>query len=263
MHTFGAKLAFDPHIHMLVTEGGLKNGFGWSSCSYFPHQALKSRFRTLLIKKLRNAAKEKILSVPLELKNIWRNKFNFFGNFFSLTQKLYSVIWYVHIGEKLDNAYYTVRYIGRYAKRPSISETRILYYNFEKQIVKFQYHDKHTNTKKIAISSVEEFISRLIRHIPEKNFRMIRYCGLYANCVKNEYISLLSYQIIELFGIANLQFDNNIASQPKNWRERIIKSTGKDPLSCAKCGSPMEPVKIVCRIRDGTFKTFFINSSFC
>src|SRR4030042_2444790 len=72
MHTFGAKLAFDPHIHILITEGGLKMGFGWTSCSHFPHQVLKSRFRTLLIKKLRNAAKQNILSVPSELKAIWR-----------------------------------------------------------------------------------------------------------------------------------------------------------------------------------------------
>lgn len=259
MHTFGAKLAFDPHIHILITEGGLKNGFGWTSCSYFPHQVLKSRFRTLLIKKLRNAAKQDILSVPSELKAIWRKKFNFFGNFFALTQKLYSVIWFVNIGQKLQNAYFTVRYIGRYAKRPSVSEACITYYSFEEQIIKLQYRDKYTGENKIAVFSIEGFISRLIRHIPEKNFKMIRYCGLYANRVKNELIALLFYQIIELFGTADLLFER----QPKNWRERIAEFTGKDPLICPNCKTTMELVKIVCRIRDGTFKTYLVNSSFC
>ena len=244
---------------MLITEGGMNTVNGnWQSCNYFPHEMLKSRFRALLVKKLRYLAKENKLSISDDLKKIWREKYNFWGNFFALTQKLYDYIWYVHIGKKLENAYFTVRYIGRYAKRPSMAETRILYYSFEGQTVVFQYHDKHINTEKTSQLSVEEFISRLIRHIPKKNFRMIRYYGLYANCMKTVYTALLANNIIALFGIANLQFNPNDNGQSKNWRERIIKSTGNDPLVCPDCNEPMILAEIAYRARDGTLKTIIL-----
>lgn len=66
-------------------------------------------------------------------------------------------------------------YIGRYAKRPCLSETNIVYYSYEKQLVSFVYKDKITRTEKTETVSVDEFLKRLIRHIPEKNFRMIRH----------------------------------------------------------------------------------------
>lgn len=255
MHTFGSRLNFDPHIHILISEGGIDIKSGtWKNCCYFPHQMLKSRFRAVLIKKMRALAKENALSIPDDLKKIWREKYNFWGNFFALTQKLYDVIWYVHIGKKLENAYFTIKYIGRYAKRPSMAETRILHYDFEEQIVTYSYHDKHTDTEKTTTVSVEEFISLLIRHIPDKHFRMIRYSGLLANCVKNNYFRLLSAQITRLFGIANLKLNPDDFACYKNWRERIIKSTGVDPLICPKCKIQMELVKIAYRARDGTLK---------
>ena len=259
MHTFGSILNFDPHMHMLITEGGMSTVNGsWRSCNYFPHEMLKSRFRTLLIKRLRALAKDNLLSIPDDLRKIWLEKYNFWGNFYALTKKLYDYIWYVHIGKKLENAYFTVRYIGRYAKRPSIAETRILYYSFEEQIVVFQYRDKHTDTVKTTTLSVEEFISRLIRHIPEKHFRMIRYSGLYANRMKTFYTALLANIIIDLFGIANLQFDPNDGNRYKNWRERIMASAGDDPLVCPVCNEPMVLVEIAYRARDGPLKTIIL-----
>lgn len=259
MHTFGSVLNLDPHMHILVTWGGMDitNG-NWRILNGIPHQMLKSRFRTLLVKKLRALAKENRLSIPDDLRRIWREKYNFWGNFYALTKKLYDYIWYVHIGKKLGNAYFTVRYIGRYAKRPSMAETRILYYGLEEQIVVFEYRDKHTDTEKTSMLSVEEFISRLIRHIPEKHFRMIRYYGLYSNRMKTFYTAILANNIIDLFGIANLQFDPNGENRHKNWRERIMASTGADPLVCSNCNEPMVLVEIAYRARDGPLKTIIL-----
>ena len=257
LHTFGGSLNFHPHVHILLTLGGVggddKFDFDiWKKCEFFPEKLLKTEFKRLLLKYLRQMAREKILNIPYCIKQIWFRKWGI-TNFYEVSQELWKIVWYVYIGEKLDTAEYTARYIGRYTKRPCLSETRIDYYNYNEQIVKFTYRDKLTNTDIQLTLSVEEFIIRLIRHIPEENFRMIRYYGIYANAIKNKLMPLLLYQVSRLFSIAKVTFSPD--DQPKNWRERIMKSTGEDPLFCSRCNEQMILTKITYRTRDGTFKT--------
>ncbi len=65
MHTFGGILDFHPHIHVLIAEGGASLASGvWRDCGYFPHEVLKSRFRCILIKYLRDWSIKKLLSIP-------------------------------------------------------------------------------------------------------------------------------------------------------------------------------------------------------
>lgn len=261
LHTFGSELGFHPHLHVLLTLGGLsddpKFDFSvWKNNSFFPEKLLKTEFKRLLLKSLRQRAKEKLLVFPSALKKIWQQKHKL-SDFYRLSQKLWELVWYVHIGKKLDNAQFTTQYIGRYAKRPCLSETKIDYYSYEEQIITFTYQDKKTKTIKQLTLSVEEFIIRIIRHIPEKNFRMIRYYGLYASAVKNQLLPILLYQITVLFGIARLTFSPS--EQPNNWRERITKLTGIDPLFCADCNEQMRLTEIGYRVRDGTFKRYQIN----
>ena len=261
LHTFGSTLNFHPHIHMLLSEGGLGNDDSfdfsvWQDCRFFPEKVLKTRFKYFLVKSLRNfvakKTKEKIFNLPSELTDLWKKKTGF-ANFFKVTQELYKIIWYVYIGEKLSNAYFTTRYIGRYAKRPCLSETKILYYSSLEQKITIAYHDKISNTDTEMTLSVEEFMIRLIRHIPEKNFRMIRYYGIYANRVRTGICKLLFPQIMALFGIAEWTF-----APVKTWREMITLSTGVDPLMCPNCKIEMERISISYPSRAGPLKTIVL-----
>jgi len=259
MHTFSSNLDFSPHIHMLLSAGGLMDDdnfdfYRWRKCEFFPEKILKERFKYYLVKYLRGwAVKQVKLIIPNTVKIIWKKKYGII-DLYSLTVALYKVIWYVNIGKKLDNASYTTRYIGRYAKRPAISETKILYYNFNSQIVKFSYKDKRTKTFKEETVSVDEFIGRLIRHIPEKGFRMIRYYGFYANAVKGKLKEILEYQIGCLFGETKLLFE------PKTWRKRILELSGTDPLICPNCKVLMKLAEIAYRVRDGTLKSIVVRN---
>jgi len=101
---------------------------------------------------------------------------------------------------------------------------------------------------------VLDFIGLMVRHIPEKQFHMIRYSGMYANARKNKIFELISKQIISLFGFANLVFEFTL-NRAKTWRQRMIKQTGTDPLKCKQCDIIMSLVTITYRTRDGTKKT--------
>ncbi|WP_075364380.1 transposase [Desulfosporosinus metallidurans] len=61
-----------------------------------------------------------------------------------------------------------IGYIGRYIRRPAIALSRIEEY--DGQYVTFRYHDKTDGQEKREKLTVEEFIARLIVHIPDEQF---------------------------------------------------------------------------------------------
>jgi hypothetical protein len=67
-------------------------------------------------------------------------------------------------------------------KRPAIALKRIQSYDGE--YVVFSYHDKTSGEEKTEKVTVEEFIARVIRHIPDENFKTIRYYGVYSRRLK-------------------------------------------------------------------------------
>lgn len=77
-----------------------------------------------------------------------------------------------------------------------------------------------------------EFIERIIRHIPDRDFKTIRYYGLYSRKNKGKIDKVLKVK------------KNKISK--KNWKEKIEESTGKNPLLCPRCKEEMEYKGTVC-----------------
>ena len=97
---------------------------------------------------------------------------------------------------RLSDGEHTIRYIGRYSNRPAMAECRIL--DFDGQRVTFWYDEKEKlgrhvkKTRKVMSLPAEEFIKRILRHIPNKGVRMIEWLGLYANSVWGKVKALLT-----------------------------------------------------------------------
>jgi len=70
---------------------------------------------------------------------------------------------------------HTVGYIGRYSRRPVISEAKILEYSKDKKTIKFEYLDHKQKSIIKYTLSVFEFMKLLIQHIPEKYNHQIRH----------------------------------------------------------------------------------------
>jgi len=77
---------------------------------------------------------------------------------------------------------------------------------------------------------VMDFIKRLIRHIPEKHFKMIRYGGLYA---RHRKIDSKLHHVIS-------KEKHRIYRSFTQWRTAILLSFGYDPLYCPECNHKME-----------------------
>lgn len=251
LHTFGSKLNFNCHIHSIYSLGGvgLKQG-NFKEYSFIPALSLKSRFKTILLYKLRQEFIQHKLYISPNLKTIWRKNFGT-DIFYEVQNILWKKEWYLWVGEELNNVNHAVSYIGRYAKRPCLSEAKIIAYEKELNLVRFSYRDKLTKENTSLSLTTHEFIGALIRHVPEKGFNMIRYYGMYANVCKQKTLTILAKRLIYLYGRVYLLFEPNILS----WRKRVKETTGLDPLHCQGCNRNMLLIEITYRIRDGTWKT--------
>ncbi|WP_026198679.1 transposase [Desulfitobacterium hafniense] len=88
-----------------------------------------------------------------------------------MLQKAYSANgegFYVYAPKQRGHVKVQLGYIGRYIRRPAIALHRIEEYDGE--YVTFKYHDKNDGQEKREKLTVEEFISRLIVHIPDEQF---------------------------------------------------------------------------------------------
>ncbi len=119
-----------------------------------------------------------------------------------------------------------IKYIARYLGRPVIATSRIDKYDGD--FVTFHYNRHEDNKYVQETIPVMEFIKRLIRHIPEKHYKMIRYGGLYARHRENDkkLRRAVSRQKHHLYRSFN------------QWRTAILSSFGYDPLKC-ECGATM------------------------
>ena len=106
--------------------------------------------------------------------------------FAAMRNKLWSLTWYADIGASLVDPRFSIQYIGRYTKRAVMAAYRIVYY--DGKIVRFSYKDYANGAKtRYMTLKVYTFIGRLIRHIADKHFAMIRSAGLFSNRWKKQY----------------------------------------------------------------------------
>ena len=83
-----------------------------------------------------------------------------------------------------------VNYVCRYAGHPAMSESRIIKYDKDNKMIHY-YYDPHEDDaiinpddkigRQYVSESINEFIAKLIVHIPEENVHTTRYYGSYAN----------------------------------------------------------------------------------
>ncbi len=214
LHTFGRDLKWNPHIHCLVTEGGIGNSGLWRKKTHFNYNFLRSAFQTALL----NEMEAKIGSSFKKVKSAcYKNHENGF---------------YVYAKPNKCDPNKAAKYIGRYLGRPVIATSRIDSYDGEN--VTFHYN-RHEDEKLITETvPVLDFISRLVQHIPEKHFKQIRYYGIYAR--NRESDKKLNRAVPKEKHKTILSFNR--------WRDCIAASFGYDPIKCPCCGETMSLLDI-------------------
>lgn len=214
LHTFGRDLKWNPHIHMLLTEGASGNKTVWRKIKHIPFNMLRKRWQATILSLLHNKLGSSFYSLKTKL------------------FKVYSDGFYVYAKPNMNSkSLDSVKYIIRYTGRPAMAQSRIL--DYDGQFVTF-YYDRHEDNKRVTEKiHAFDFIKRLIIHIPNEQFKMIRYYGLYAkDCIH----SSLLYRM-------DSNEKKNFRRRHSHWRARLLLAFGIDPLCCS-CGRRMELIGI-------------------
>lgn len=210
LHTFGRDLKWNPHIHCLISEGGYSDDGFWRNVKHFDYTFLRNAFRTALLNEMESKIGSSFKKVKAKCYREHQQGF------------------YVYAKPNLCDPRIVVKYIGRYLGRPVIATSRIDKYDGE--MVTFHYN-RHEDEQYIEETiPAMEFIQRLIRHIPEKHFKMIRYGGIYA---RHREIDSKLYRAIS-------KSKHHIYRSFNQWRTAILSSFGYAPLVCPDCQHRME-----------------------
>ena len=218
LHTWGSNLIYHPHVHLVVTGGGLSEIGKWVEKEedfFIPVKVMSRKFRGKFLDYMK------------------REKLEFYGsnkdlenpaNYNSLIQKMYEKEWIVYCKEPFKNAECVIQYLGRYTHRVAISNERIV--AVTKDTVTFKWRDyKDNNKMKEMTISVEEFIRRFLLHILPPKFMKIRYYGILGN--RNKKKKLLKCKILTRTKI--------YIKKKLPTLELLKKTLGKDFNLCPQC----------------------------
>ena len=212
LHTFGRDLKWNPHIHALCTEGALGNTETFRYVRHIDYTALRKRFQTILLN-------------LLEIK-LGKN------NFRPLKNKIYAKTkngFYVRAKpNKSPNIKAAIQYVVRYTGRPVMAQSRII--NYDGKNVTFYYQRHEDNQRVEETISAFDFIKRLIIHISDIEFKMIRYYGIYSKEHK------FHGKMIMMFNKHQLKLQKMM----NRWQLSIMSDFHHNPLSCPCCNSRMK-----------------------
>ena len=214
LHTFGRSLQWNPHIHCLISEGGIGNSSVWRTFKHFNYTFLRNAFCTALLNEM---------------------EARIGGSFKAVKSYIYKQCkegFYIYAKPALCRPREVAKYIGRYLGRPVIATKRIDKYDGEN--VTFHYNRHEDNALVVETVTALEFMKLLVQHIPEKHFKMIRYYGIYAR--HREQDKKLHRAISKEKHPILLSFNK--------WRSCILSSFGYDPLECPCCKNTMSVLDI-------------------
>ena len=221
LHTWGQQLSFHPHIHCIVSGGGITANNSWKNAInnnrsfLFPAKAMSMVYRAKFLQalQLRITKGEVILPVDTDCKQL-----------FNL---LYQKEWNVYAKAPFGGPQAVIEYLGRYTHKVAISNHRIQNIDEQTGAVTFTYKDYGDNDmqKQMTLTS-DEFIRRFTQHILPERFTKIRTYGYLANRGRQRRIN-------EVLSKMKLPMHKGLVKIPI--AVRMLEQFGIDVKECPTC----------------------------
>jgi hypothetical protein len=228
LHTWSQTLIDHPHLHCLVTGGGLSlDGKQWISSRkdfFIPVNVLSSLFRSKFLdglKKLYGAGELKFPGQIKELKEA--------STFKRFLTNLYHQEWVVYCRPPLKNPEKVMDYLGRYTHRIALSNDRLV--KLEGNEVTFRWRDSADNNKiKWLTLEALEFIRRFLLHVLPEQFVKIRYYGIFSHRSRKGKLLRCKKLLGGSTGVESKE------GPKETWQDLLTRITGIDPRICPHCG---------------------------
>lgn len=180
LHTWGRSMSLHPHLHMIVTRGGVDATGRWREPNrnlkaVLPAKVVSALFRGKLLASIRAALDAKRLSLPEGCDDAAMRR---------LIAAAYEKRWSVFIGHAGTRLQTIVNYLGRYVCGGPIGNGRILglgqgLATFMHRDYRVQGADGRPVERPMALAQTE-FLRRWMLHVPLPHSKTVRSYGLYA-----------------------------------------------------------------------------------
>jgi hypothetical protein len=230
LHTWTRDLRFHPHLHCIVTGGGLAGDGRWRAtrCDYlFPVSVLSALFRGKVVAALDEAYRAGTLTL--------RGVDGFGGEvpddvaWLRLKRKLYRTKWVSYAKPPFAGPESVYQYLGRYTHRVGLSNHRLL--SATDEAITFRTRGEET-----ATLHPHEFLRRFLQHVLPDGFVKLRHYGLLAPGNVNTKLAT-ARKALEVMPPAPVSASGPvIATATETWLELLRRLTGIDLRRSSKCG---------------------------
>lgn len=221
LHTWGQQLSFHPHVHCIVSGGGITNDNSWKDAKkneyqfLFPVKAMSIVYRAKFLQALRQMIGKGEVVLPENTDS--KQLFNL----------LYQKDWVVYAKAPFGSPHAVIEYLGRYTHKVAISNHRISSINDEQATVAFDYKDYADDGKQKQMTlACSEFIRRFEQHILPERFCKIRTYGYLANRNRHQRIN-------EVLNKMKLPLHKGLIKIPL--QTRMLEQFGIDIDECPCC----------------------------
>jgi hypothetical protein len=233
LHTWTRDLRFHPHVHAIVTAGGMGvDGAPWrpSRPDYLlPVAVIGALFRGKMIAALRAMHRDgcfdriEALSAP--------------DSFERLVASLAVLRWVVYAKKPFRRVGHVLAYLGRYTHRVAIANSRIV--DVTDDAVTFRTKDGQTVTLPPVV-----FLRRFVQHILPHAFHKIRHYGLYSSAAAKAGgpLDAARQQLAPCDDEASEHRGSVVVTLPLI--EALCVLTGRDIARCPRCGGLIERVLV-------------------
>ena len=224
LHTWGQNLLFHPHLHCVVTGGGLApDGERWISARpgyLLPVRALSRLFRGKFLAGLQQLHDAGKLDFGGSTDELGERQ-----AFARLRRRLYEKEWVVYAKQPFGGVEQVFRYLGRYTHRVAISNSRLV--SMDDSRVRFRYKDYATDAHRVMTLSAEEFIRRFLLHVLPKRFVRIRHFGILAGRNVLTKLERARHLVSPVRGASD--------TDHKNVTDRCASTSDEGPGRCPHC----------------------------
>ena len=220
LQTAGRPGTYNPHLHILLTEGGITPQGTWKTVSYIPFDLFHRKWQYHLLNMLRQNVSDPRINQDID--QAWRKYPKGF-------------VAFVEKDEVPPGGQGLAKYLAKYVVSPPISVRRIQ--SYDGKTVRYWYRDHRSGQIEYAALPVLRFIGRMVQHILPKGFQRIRYYGLHGN-VRYENVRT---QLAEIFPDDIPADPNGFRVLPrKPFEQLFFENFGRNPLLCPRCNRIME-----------------------
>ncbi len=227
LHTWSQTLVYHPHIHCIVTGGGLSSARDrWIAARpsfLVPVRALSKLFRAKLLQRFAQGLRPADSSRRRLLRQAAARE------------------WVVYSKPPWAGPAQVLHYLGRYTHRIAIGNERLR--AFDQGRVSFAYRDRRRgNRRRLLTIDAQEFVRRFLLHVLPRGFVRVRHFGLQAMGCRSK---LINRARVLLGAPASAEPS---AAPEGSWQELYRRLTGRDPDRCPYCGvgtlrivAPLQP----------------------